>query len=194
MYLKTKNFHWHMSGPHFRDYHLMLDEHADELYAMTDPSLKRIRKLGGATLRSIGHIARTQRVLDNDAGYVEPLDMLSELREDNKDAGGTPARGARPMRWASGHRAAPASSKSGLTRRSAVPGFCSSRAGAGIRAATDAIRPCRRSCPRCGRAAQRRSLGTDRARLFPSHSRCNRSIDHANDWKSLQDDPHRHEA
>ena len=84
MYLKTKNFHWHMSGPHFRDYHLMLDEQADQLYAMTDPIAERIRKLGGATLRSIGHIARTQRVLDNDAGYVEPLDMLSELREDNK--------------------------------------------------------------------------------------------------------------
>src|SRR6187200_1187456 len=76
MYLKTKNFHWHMSGPHFRDYHLMLDEHADQLYAMTDPIAERIRKLGGTTLRSIGHIARTQRVLDNDAGYVEPLDML----------------------------------------------------------------------------------------------------------------------
>ena len=84
MYLKTKNFHWHMSGPHFRDYHLMLDEHADQLYAMTDPIAERIRKLGGTTLRSIGHIARTQRVLDNDAGYVEPLDMLSELREDSK--------------------------------------------------------------------------------------------------------------
>jgi starvation-inducible DNA-binding protein len=84
IYLKTKNFHWHMSGPHFRDCHLMLDEHADEPYAMTDPIAERIRKLGGATLRSIGHIARIQRVLDNDAGYVEPLDMLSELREDNK--------------------------------------------------------------------------------------------------------------
>jgi len=84
MYLKTKNFHWHMSGPHFRDYHLMLDEHADQLYAMTDPIAERIRKLGGTTLRSIGHIARTQRVLDNDADYVEPLDMLAELREDNK--------------------------------------------------------------------------------------------------------------
>jgi starvation-inducible DNA-binding protein len=84
MYLKTKNFHWHMSGPHFRDYHLMLDEHGDQLYAMTDPIAERIRKLGGATLRSIGHIARTQRVLDNDAAFVEPLDMLAELREDNK--------------------------------------------------------------------------------------------------------------
>jgi starvation-inducible DNA-binding protein len=84
MYLKTKNFHWHMSGPHFRDYHLLLDEHGDQLYAMTDPIAERIRKLGGATLRSIGHIARTQRVLDNDADYVEPLDMLAELRDDNK--------------------------------------------------------------------------------------------------------------
>ena len=84
MYLKTKNFHWHMSGPHFRDYHLMLDEQGDQLYAMTDPIAERIRKLGGATLRSIGHIARTQRVLDNDADYVEPVDMLAELREDNK--------------------------------------------------------------------------------------------------------------
>ena len=84
MYLKTKNFHWHMSGPHFRDYHLLLDEQADQLYAMTDPIAERIRKVGGATLRSIGHIARMQRVLDNDADYVEPLDMLGELREDNK--------------------------------------------------------------------------------------------------------------
>jgi starvation-inducible DNA-binding protein len=84
LYLKTKNFHWHMSGPHFRDYHLLLDEHADQIYAMTDPIAERIRKLGGTTLRSIGHIARTQRLLDNDAPYVDPLDMLAELCEDNK--------------------------------------------------------------------------------------------------------------
>jgi starvation-inducible DNA-binding protein len=84
LYLKTKNFHWHMSGPHFRDYHLLLDEQADQLYAMTDPIAERVRKLGGPTLRSIGHIARTQRVLDNDADYVEPLDMLGELGEDNR--------------------------------------------------------------------------------------------------------------
>ena len=84
LYLKTKNFHWHMSGPHFRDYHLLLDEQADQLYAMTDPIAERIRKVGGSTLRSIGHIARVQRVQDNDAEYVEPLDMLAELREDNK--------------------------------------------------------------------------------------------------------------
>ena len=84
LYLKTKNFHWHMSGSHFRDYHLLLDEHADQLYAMTDAIAERVRKVGGTTLRSIGHIARIQRVKDNDAEYVEPLDMLGELREDNK--------------------------------------------------------------------------------------------------------------
>ena len=84
LYLKSKNFHWHMSGPHFRDYHLLLDEQADQLFAMTDPIAERIRKLGATTLRSIGHIARTQRVLDNDAEYVEPEDMLAELREDSK--------------------------------------------------------------------------------------------------------------
>src|SRR6266700_6104653 len=84
LYVKTKNFHWHMSGPHFRDYHLLLDEHADQLFAMTDPIAERVRKLGGITLRSIGHIARTQRVLDNDTEYVEPLDMLAELADDNR--------------------------------------------------------------------------------------------------------------
>jgi starvation-inducible DNA-binding protein len=84
LYLKTKNFHWHMSGPHFRDYHLLLDDQGDQLYAMTDPIAERVRKIGGTTLRSIGQIARNQRVLDNDAAYVEPLDMLAELREDNK--------------------------------------------------------------------------------------------------------------
>jgi starvation-inducible DNA-binding protein len=84
LYLKTKNFHWHMSGPHFRDYHLLLDENADQLFAMTDPIAERIRKIGGLTLRSIGHISRTQRVLDNDAEYVDPPDMIAELAEDNK--------------------------------------------------------------------------------------------------------------
>ena len=83
LYLKTKNFHWHMSGPHFRDYHLLLDEQADQIYAMSDPIAERIRKTGGSTLRSIGHIARMQRIKDNDADYVDPLDMLAELREDN---------------------------------------------------------------------------------------------------------------
>ena len=84
IYLKTKNFHWHMSGPHFRDYHLMLDEQSDQLFAMTDPIAERIRKLGCQTLRSIGQISRTQRVKDNDSDFVAPSDMLAELREDNK--------------------------------------------------------------------------------------------------------------
>jgi starvation-inducible DNA-binding protein len=85
LYVKAKNFHWHVSGPHFRDYHVLLDEQADQLYAMTDPIAERIRKMGGSTLKSIGHIARTQRVRDNDADRVEPQDMLAELREDNRD-------------------------------------------------------------------------------------------------------------
>jgi starvation-inducible DNA-binding protein len=85
LYIKTKNFHWHISGPHFRDYHLLLDEQADQIFAMADPIAERIRKVGGTTLRSIGHISRLKHVLDNDADYVEPLDMLAEVREDNKD-------------------------------------------------------------------------------------------------------------
>ena len=84
LYLKTKNFHWHMSGPHFRDYHLMLDEQGDQIFAMTDELAERARKLGGTTLRSIGHIARLQRIADNDADYVTPEDMLAELRQDNQ--------------------------------------------------------------------------------------------------------------
>ena len=84
LYMKTKNFHWHVSGPHFRDYHLLLDEHADQIYATTDPIAERVRKVGGITLRSIGQIGRLQRVLDNDADYVTPHDMLAELRDDNQ--------------------------------------------------------------------------------------------------------------
>jgi len=84
LYLKTKNFHWHMSGAHFRDYHLLLDDHADQIFAMTDDIAERVRKLGGTTIRSIGHIARLQRIPDNDADFVTPADMLSELHEDEK--------------------------------------------------------------------------------------------------------------
>jgi starvation-inducible DNA-binding protein len=83
LYIKTKNFHWHMSGPHFRDYHLLLDEQATQLLAMTDQIAERIRKIGGSTLRSIGHISRLQRVTDNDASYVAPFDMLIEVMNDN---------------------------------------------------------------------------------------------------------------
>ena len=85
LYLKTKNFHWHVSGPHFRDYHLLLDEHGDQIFAMTDAIAERVRKIGGMTLHSIGEISRLQRINDNDAGYVTPLDMLGELRDDNKE-------------------------------------------------------------------------------------------------------------
>jgi starvation-inducible DNA-binding protein len=83
LYLKTKNFHWHMSGPHFRDYHLMLDDQSDQIFSMTDAIAERARKIGGTTVRSIGQISRLQRISDNDAEYVEPLDMIAELRDDN---------------------------------------------------------------------------------------------------------------
>src|SRR5258707_4319606 len=83
LYLKTKNFHWHMSGPHFRDYHLMLDDQSEQIFAMTDAIAERARKIGGTTLRSIGQISRLQRVVDNDAEYVKPIDMLTELLDDN---------------------------------------------------------------------------------------------------------------
>ena len=89
LYLKTKSFHWHVSGPHFRDYHLLLDEQADQLLAMTDPIAERVRKQGQLTIRSIGEIARTHRILDNDAEYVEPLGMLAELLEDNRTLAAT---------------------------------------------------------------------------------------------------------
>ena len=84
LYLKTKNFHWHVSGPHFRDYHLMFDEQADQIFAITDDIAERVRKIGGTTLRSIGDIAKLQRVKDNDAEFVPPRDMLRELMNDNK--------------------------------------------------------------------------------------------------------------
>ena len=84
LYLKTKNFHWHLSGPHFRDYHLLFDEQAEQIFAMTDPIAERVRKIGGSTVKSIGQISRLQWVLDNDADYVDPDDMLAELCEDNK--------------------------------------------------------------------------------------------------------------
>jgi starvation-inducible DNA-binding protein len=88
LYLKTKNFHWHMSGPHFRDYHLMLDEQADQIFAVTDPMAERARKLGGTTIRSIGHIASVQRIMDNNAEFVTAQDMLAELRDDNVEIAG----------------------------------------------------------------------------------------------------------
>ena len=119
LYLKTKNFHWHMSGPHFRDYHLLLDEQADQIFAMTDPIAERVRKIGGTTFRSIGQIARQQRILDNDADYVEPQDMLAELRDDNKDARRATARGPRRVRRA--RRRRDREPDRGLDRRDRTP-------------------------------------------------------------------------
>jgi len=83
LYVKTKSFHWHMSGPHFLEYHLLIDDQATQIYETIDPIAERVRKVGGLTIRSIGQVARLQRVLDNDADYVSPLDMLAELRDDN---------------------------------------------------------------------------------------------------------------
>src|SRR5438128_5204257 len=88
LYLKTKNFHWHVSGPHFRDYHLLLDEQADQIFATTDPIAERVRTIGGTTMRSVGQIAQRKRLIDNDANFVTPRDMLAELREDNKQLTG----------------------------------------------------------------------------------------------------------
>jgi len=84
LYLKTKNFHWHVSGPHFRDYHLLLDEQGDQIFAMTDELAERVRKIGGVTVKSIGEVARLQRIKDNDEEFVAAVDMLRELMEDNK--------------------------------------------------------------------------------------------------------------
>jgi starvation-inducible DNA-binding protein len=87
LYLKTKNFHWHMSGPHFRDYHHLLDDHAEQVLGMTDDIAERVRKIGGTTIRSVGHVTRLRRLSDNDADFVTPADMLSELREDERALG-----------------------------------------------------------------------------------------------------------
>jgi len=84
LYLKTKNFHWHMSGQHFRDYHLLLDEHASQIFGITDAIAERVRKVGGTTIRSVGHVARLQRIVDNDEEFVGPTEMLRELHGDNK--------------------------------------------------------------------------------------------------------------
>jgi starvation-inducible DNA-binding protein len=128
LYMKTRNFHWHLSGPHFRDYHLMLDEQAGQLFSITDDIAERVRKIGGGTIRSIGHIARLQRISDNDADYVDAPDMIAELREDNRRCLRAFARhmnsamrrrmSRRPVCW-----------KCGSTRPSAGCGFSSKLAG-----------------------------------------------------------------
>ncbi len=125
LYIKTKNFHWHMSGPHFRDYHLMLDEQSDQIFATTDVIAERARKIGGTTIRSIGHINKLKRVLDNDAEFVTPLDMLAELRDDNKQLTSLDARDPRPDRRARRRGNDEPARNTGSTKRSGAPGSCS---------------------------------------------------------------------
>ncbi len=128
LYMKTKNFHWHVSGRHFRDYHLMLDEQSDAIFATTDQLAERVRKLGGVTLRSIGQVAKLQTIQDNNEDYVPPREMLRELMEDNKHMA---AAMPKPTSFATIMRipAPRACSKSSSTRPSAAPGFCSRPAG-----------------------------------------------------------------
>jgi len=132
LYLKTKNFHWHVSGPHFRDYHLLLDEQGEQIFATTDAIAERVRKIGGTTLRSIGHIGRLQRVLDNDADFVTPLDMLAELRDDNKQLVAS-LREAHAICDKHDDVASASLIETGSTRPSGAPGSCSRRlAGKGV--------------------------------------------------------------
>jgi starvation-inducible DNA-binding protein len=138
LYLKTKSFHWHMSGPHFRDYHLLFDEQAEQLFAITDAIAERVRKIGERTLTSIGAIARSQHVLDNDAGYVEPLDMLAELREDNKALTG---RLRETHDLCNGMSRRPVCLRCGLTKRSGALGSCSRRAATENRRGTSPASP-----------------------------------------------------
>jgi starvation-inducible DNA-binding protein len=127
LYMKTKNFHWHMSGPHFRDYHLLLDDQGDQIFAMTDPLAERVRKIGGTTLRSAGHVTRVQRILDNDAEYVSPPDMLAELRDDNAQLSRSMRHTCCAMRQAT--LPPQACWKTGSTRPRGVPGSCSNAHG-----------------------------------------------------------------
>ena len=128
LYLKTKNFHWHVSGPHFRDYHLLLDEQAEQIFATTDELAERVRKIGGITLRSIGDIARHQSLKDNDEPFVAPDDMLRELMADNKADGGRHAQGARDRATSTRTSPPPACSRPSSTPPSGARGSCSRRA------------------------------------------------------------------
>src|SRR6202044_2027733 len=128
LYLKTKNFHWHMSGPHFRDYHLMLDDQSDQIFSMTDAIAERARKIGGTTVRSIGQISRLQRISDNDAEYVEPLDMIAELRDDNAVLTQSMVRRIRCV-TRPGTSPPRAFWRTGLTNPRSASGFSSSAAG-----------------------------------------------------------------
>jgi starvation-inducible DNA-binding protein len=124
LYIKTKNFHWHVSGPHFRDYHLMLDEQGQQILATTEDIAERVRKIGGTTIRSIGHIGRLKRIPDNDADYVTPEDMLAELRDDNTQLTSS-MRETHGLATSTAMSLPPVSWKTGSTRPRAAPGSCS---------------------------------------------------------------------
>ncbi len=141
LYLKTKNFHWHMSGPHFRDYHLMLDDQSDQIFAMTDPMAERARKIGGATLKSIGEISRKQRILDNDAAYVDPKRHARRAGRRQSPARRQHAGCARRHATNMATSPPPASSKCGSTRASGAPGSCSRRRAAAKAATTEGRAP-----------------------------------------------------
>jgi starvation-inducible DNA-binding protein len=143
LYLKTKNFHWHTTGPHFRDYHLLLDEQAGQIYGITDDIAERVRKIGGSTLRSIGQIGRLQRILDNDADYVTPSDMLAELRNDNIQLTAS-MRERTSCATSMATWRARACSRTGSTTRGDAPGSCSRPAPAANRAADFCRTTCRR--------------------------------------------------
>src|SRR6516164_4910199 len=140
LYAKTKNFHWHVSGPHFRDYHLLLDDQGDQLAASIDVLAERARKVGGTTIRSIGHIAKLQRIRDNDKNYVPAIDMLLELMNDNKARSTTCAR---PTRSPTSTRTwrPPAFWRISLTKRKNAAGSCSRRAARPSGPATRTITP-----------------------------------------------------
>ena len=125
LYLKTKNFHWHVSGRHFRDYHLMLDEQSDAIFATTDQLAERVRKLGGTTLRSIGQIGKLQTIQDNNESYVPPREMLRELMEDNKHMAAGDAKGPQARRRSRGFRHRRTARDFSSMRPSAAPGSCS---------------------------------------------------------------------
>ena len=165
LYLKTKNFHWHVSGPHFRDYHLLLDEQAAEIFATTDPLAERVRKLGGTTLRSIGDVARHQRVLDNDAEYVEPRDMLAELRDDNRRDGGADAAGARGVRRA--RRRGDREPARDLHRRGRAPRLVPLRGQPRRQAGVDGRRPTDPSANGAGSVGQAGHLRRPECRVRP---------------------------
>ena len=148
LYLKTKNFHWHMSGPHFRDYHLLLDDQGTQIFAMTDDIAERARKLGGTTIRSISDVSKHQRLKDNNAERVAPEDMLAELRADNLDLTRN-LRSAHELCEKYNDVATASLIEAGSTRQSDAPGSCPRSCLSVSRELTGQVRPCEPETPKC---------------------------------------------